>query len=129
VVYTDSLTFKPSFITDEGPALAAAQDYAAQHAIAYDHVRTLLRLTTSNEGLLWRVQLMNGPKSKGFVFVNAADGSFALYAPPGTTNGTASGTGGVVGDVKQGANDVKDTFLHIGGDLQEFFTGDRTVDQ
>ena len=129
VVYSDSLTFKPSAITDEAPALAAAQDYAAQHAIAYDHVRTLLRLTTTNEGMRWRVQLMNGPKSKGFVFVNTTDGTFAMYAPPGSTTGSASGTGGLVGDVKQGANDVKDTFLHIGGDLQEFFTGDRTVDQ
>jgi hypothetical protein len=129
VTYDNTLTFRSGQITDERAALAAAQDYAAQHALAYDHLRVLLRETSANSPFRWRVQLMNGPKSKGFVFVNAADGSFAMYSPPGSETGTASGTGGVVGDVKAGANDVKDTFLHIGGDLQEFFTGDRTVDQ
>lgn len=30
---------------------------------------------------------------------------------------------------KEFGEGVKDTFLHVGGELQEFFTGDRTVDQ
>jgi hypothetical protein len=131
VVYDDSLTYSPSQVTGEGPALAAAQNYAAEHALAYDHVRTLLRMTTQNQAFRWRVQLLNGSTSKGFVFVNAADGTFAMYAPPGsvpTKEGTATG-GGLVGDAKRAANDVKSTFLGIGGDLQEFFTGERTVDQ
>ena len=117
-------------MTGEGVALAAAQNYAAQHALAYDHVRALLRSTTANQDFRWRVQLLDGSANKGFVFVNAMDGTFAMYAPPGsvpTREGTS--TGGVAGDVKRAANDVKDTFLGIGGDLQEFFTGERTVDQ
>jgi len=130
VVYPDSLTFPRSQVTGQGAALAAAQNYAAQHALAYDNVRALLRITTTGQAFRWRVQLLNGSASRGFVFVNASDGTFATYAPPGSVpvkRGT--GTGGVVGDAHRAANDVKNTFLGIGGDLQEFFTGERTVDQ
>ena len=131
VVYADTLTFPRSEVAAEGPALSAAQNYAAQHSVAYDHVRALLRVTTPNEALRWRVQLLDGTASKGFVFVNASTGAFAMYAPPGAvaTNAGAGTGGGVVGDAKRAANDVKKTFLGIGGDLQEFFTGERTVDQ
>jgi hypothetical protein len=130
VVYGDTLTFPRASVVSESPALAAAQDYAAKHALAYDQVRALLRVTEKSQSLRWRVQLLDGPTSKGFVFVNTSDNSFALYAPPGSVpakNGT--GTGGVAGDVEHAANDVKHTFLGIGGDLQEFFTGERTVDK
>ena len=130
VVYIDSLTFAGSQLTGEGPALAAAQNYAAQHALAYDNVRALLRVTTTNQAFRWRVQLLDSSANKGFVFVNASDGTFATFAPPGSIPSKGgTGTGGVAGDVHRAANDVKDTFLGIGGDLQEFFTGERTVDQ
>ena len=130
VVYPDSLTFPRSQLTGEGPALAAAQNYAALHALAYDNVRALLRITTKEQAFRWRVQLLNGSASKGFVFVNASDGTFATYAPPGSIPSKGgTGTGGVTGDVNRAANEVKNTFLGIGGDLQEFFTGERTVDQ
>ncbi|MCE0496799.1 MAG: hypothetical protein LV481_02465 [Methylacidiphilales bacterium] len=130
VVYSNFLIFANSQVTGTGPALAAAQNYAAEHALAYDNVRALLRVTSINQAFRWRVQLLNGSTSKGFVFVNASDGTFAMYAPPSsisTKGGT--GTGGVAGDARRAANDVKNTFLGIGGDLQEFFTGERTVDQ
>ena len=129
VVYSDTLTFAPTEVTGEGAALTAAQTYAADHALAYDHVRVLLRVSSTEKNFRWRVQLLNGATSKGFVFVNTTDGSFAMYSPPGAV-ATKSGTGtGVEADVHRAANDVKNTFLGIGGDLQEFFTGDRTVDQ
>jgi len=133
VVYARELTFSASRVTGEGAALANAQQYAAQHAIAYDGARALLRRNSSEGSLRWRVELMNGPVSKGFVFTDAGDGAFALYAPPGAvsagshTGGTSDG--GVVGDAKKFGSDVKHTFLGVGGDLQQFFTGERTVDQ
>ena len=130
VVYPDSLTFPRSQVTGEGPALAAAQNYAAQHALAYDNVRALLRITTKDQAFRWRVQLLDGSTSKGFVFVNASDGTFAMYSlPKAVPIKDGSHTGGVAGDVHRAANDVKETFLGIGGDLQQFFTGERTVDQ
>ncbi|MEI9999180.1 MAG: hypothetical protein WDO13_08400 [Verrucomicrobiota bacterium] len=53
-----------------------------------------------------------------------------MFAPPGSTpTASSSSTGGVVGDAEKIGNDVKKTFLGIGGDLQQFFTGERTVDQ
>lgn len=131
VVYDDTLTFAGSNVTSEGPALAAAQNYAAQHAIAYDRVRALLRLTAKNQAFRWRIELMDGPENKGFVFVNASDGTFATYAPPGAVPAKEIGAtgGGVVGDARRTANDIKSTFLGIGGNLEEFFTGQRTVDR
>jgi len=131
VIYDDTLTFAGSQVTGEGSALAAAQSYAAAHSLAYDQVRVLLRLTTKDQAFRWRVQLLDGATSRGFVFVNTSDGTFALYAPPGAVpakSGTGTG-GGVEGDLRRAGNDIKDTFLGIGGDLQEFFTGERTVDQ
>jgi hypothetical protein len=130
VVYPDSLAFAGAQMTDVGPALAAAQNYAAQHALAYDNVRVLLRITTTGQVFRWREQLLEGSTSKGFVFVNASDGSFAMFSPPPAVPiKEGSHTGGVAGDVHRAANDVKDTFLGIGGDLQQFFTGERTVDE
>jgi hypothetical protein len=131
VVYSNSLTFAPAQLVGEGPALAAAQNYAAQHALAYDSVRALLRMPTKDQSFQWRIQLLNGSASQGFVFVNSADGTFAMYAPPGSLpakSGTGS-TDGVETDARHAGNDVKNTVLGIGGDLQEFFTGERTVDQ
>jgi hypothetical protein len=133
VVYMRDLTFSGARVTGEGTALSNAQQYAAQHAIAYDGARALLRRNSSDGPLRWRVELMEGPVGKGFVFTDATNGSFAMYAPPGAvsagkhTGGTSDG--GLVGDAKKLGNDVKHTFLGIGGDLQEFFTGERTVDQ
>jgi len=130
VVYGDTLTFSPTQVVGTDPALTTAQNYAAQHALAYDNVRVLLRVTSANQTFRWRVQLLNGTTSKGFVFVNATDGTFAMYSPPGSVpSHQSSGTGGVAGDAQHVGNDIKNTFLGIGGDLQQFFTGERTVDQ
>jgi hypothetical protein len=129
VIYGDTLTFPPGQIHGAGRALQAAEDYASRHSIAYDHVRALLRLTTHDQDLRWRIQLLDGGVSKGFVFVHAADGTFAHFEP--RHHGSAGGTGGdsVSASAQAAGNDIKNTFLGIGGDLQQFFTGERTVDQ
>jgi hypothetical protein len=124
VTYLASLTFDPSRITSEGPALSAARNYAAKHGIAYDSVHALLKQTSVNKPFRWRVELLDSGKSKGYVYVNALDDSVAYYAGPSSGKKTSSD-----GSVKGFANDVKNTFLGIGGDLEEFFTGERTVDK
>jgi hypothetical protein len=125
-IYSSDLTFDPTRITSEGPALSAAQGYAAQHNIAYNSVSVLLKQTSVNKPFRWRVGLVQDGKKEGFVMVNALDDSVASFVPPssgkssgGTSDSSAEGFG----------NDVKKTFLGIGGDLQEFFTGERTVDK
>ena len=136
VVYRSDLTFDPSRMTPEGPALAAAQGYAAKHNISYDSVRALLKQSSGNRPFRWRIELMNANVSHGYVYINALDSSVASYAPPGSTETASTDTttttehhGNVESDANDFGTDVKRTFLGIGGDLQEFFTGERTVDK
>jgi hypothetical protein len=142
-VYRSDLTFDPSRLTPEGPALAAAQGYAAKHELTYDSVRALLKRSDLDQPFRWRIELMNDGKSNGYVFINALDSSVASYSPPGsgevatttntsttTTTTTRRPTTDDESDDNGGfGNGVKRTFLGIGGDLQEFFTGERTVDK
>jgi hypothetical protein len=128
VTYSSSLTFDPSRITDEGAALQAAQNYAAKHAIGYDSVTALLHQTSANKPFRWKIGLLNGGEKKGYVYVNAIDDTVASFDPPtGAAKHAATGTADA--SAEGFANDVKDTFLGIGGDLQQFFTGERTVDR
>jgi hypothetical protein len=127
MTYSSSLTFNPSRITSEGPALSAAQGYAAKHDIAYDSVRALLKRTSADKPFRWRVELVESGKSKGYVYVNAIDDTVAYYEPAKSAKSSASDS---ASDTAAGfAKDVKHTFLGIGGDLEQFFTGERTVDQ
>jgi hypothetical protein len=131
ITYSAELTFDPSRITSEGPALSATQAYAARHNITYDSVHALLKQTSPNKPFRWRVELLRDDKSRGYVFVNALDDTVASYSasPNGKTSSSGS-SGRSDGDDSDGfGNDVKNTFLGIGGDLQEFFTGERTVDR
>jgi hypothetical protein len=129
VTYSSKLTFDPSRITSEQPALNAAQNYAAKHNIAYDGVRALLKQTSLSKPFRWRIELMDAGHNRGFVMVNAVDDSVATYVAPAPPHETGSGTGSAATDAQDFGNDVKNTFLGIGGDLQQFFTGERTVDR
>ena len=128
MTYSADLTFDPSRITSEGPALSAAQGYAAEapHRLR-DSVTALLKVTGTDKPFRWKVGLIDKHEVLGYVMVNAIDDTIADYVPA-SSDKTAkssdkfdSGTGF--------ANDVKKTFLGIGGDLEEFFTGERTVDK
>ncbi len=125
--YAESLSFDPSRITNEGPALSAAQGYAGKHHIAYDSVKALLN-ETPKKPFRWKIELVATGESKGYVYVNALDDTVAAYSSP-----TANSTGKTADSAPKTAaglgTQVKDTFLGIGGDLQEFFTGERTVDK
>jgi hypothetical protein len=135
-IYRSDLTFDPSRLTPEGPALAAAQNYAARKNLSYDSVHALLKQTALNRPFRWRLELLNANESRGFVYINALDSSVASYEPAGSTETTTTTTTTTTKHAGNGASDtndlgenVKRTFLGIGGDLQEFFTGERTVDK
>ena len=81
VTYTADLTFDPSRVTSEGPALSAAQGYAAQHNIAYDSVTVLLKQTGVSKPFRWKVGLVESGKKEGYVMVNALDDTVASYVP------------------------------------------------
>ena len=123
VTYSKDLTFDPSRISSEVPALDAAKGYAVKHKISYDSVHALLKEAALNKPFRWRVELLHDGHSRGFVYVNALDDSVASYQSPSAQKKSSSGSSDGFGD------DVKNTFLGIGGDLQEFFTGERTVDK
>lgn len=130
VTYSSALTFDPSRISSEGPALQAAQSYAAKKGIKYDAVTALLHQTPGNKPFRWKIGLVDDGKKKGYVYVNAIDSTVASYEPETTTkHASASSSASSDNSEKGFAHDVKSTFLGIGGDLEEFFTGDRTVDK
>jgi hypothetical protein len=85
-------------------------------------------VTTHDQEPRWRIQLLDGGASRGFVFVRAAEGTFAHYEPSSHRHSGGSGDS-VSANAQAAGNDIKNTFLGIGGDLQQFFTGERTVDQ
>ncbi len=125
VTYAKDLTFDPSRISSEKPALAAAQGYATKHKITYDSVHALLKETGVSKPFRWRVELLHNAHSRGFVYVNALDDSVASYSAPSSGKKSSSSSS----NAESFGNDVQSTFLGIGGDLQEFFTGERTVDK
>jgi len=128
VIYSADLTFDPSRITSEGPALSAAQGYAARHHLVYDSVTALLKQTSLNKPFRWRMGLIEKGRNRGYVMVNALDDTVASYEP--ASSDTAKSASNSADDgIKGFGNDVKNTFLGIGGDLEEFFTGERTVDK
>jgi hypothetical protein len=139
VIYSSHLTFDPSRITEEQPALNAAQNYATHHHIAYNSVRALLKQTSATRPFRWRIELLDSGESRGFVLINAVDDTVASFVPPAVHHGSssasaattksASASDSVESDATRFGDDVKNTFLGIGGDLQQFFTGERTVDK
>jgi hypothetical protein len=128
-IYSAELTFDPSRITSEGPALSAAHSYAARHDIAYDSVHALLKQAGVNKPFRWRVELLRNGKSRGYVYVNALDDAVASYSSPSPAKSPSAASDSSDSSAEGFGNDVKKTFLGIGGDLEEFFTGDRTVDK
>jgi hypothetical protein len=68
---------------------------------------------------VWKVDLKKGEVSKGSIYLTAAEGTFARYENP---TAKKEGSGGFFQDVEK-------TFKGVGGDMEEFFTGDRTVDR
>jgi len=105
-------------------ALATARDYAAKNQISYNETRVLLRRPASGQAPAWRVQLLQDGRSRGVVFTDSPGAAYVKYDAAST-----AGSDGGPHTAAEFGDDVKNTFLGIGGDLEEFFTGKRTVDQ
>jgi hypothetical protein len=117
--------FDPDLVkVSYGQALAGVKAKAREKAMTFDSVHAYLYRRTAGEGPAWEFELLQGGASRG-VFQLAADGTFAGYQEARTASGPVAKKGGAAGFFQ----DVERTFLGIGGDLEEFFTGDRTVDR
>ncbi|MDZ4742240.1 MAG: hypothetical protein SGI98_02330 [Verrucomicrobiota bacterium] len=126
-VFDDNMSFDPTLTTVSAEdALKTAQAYAVKNQIVYDSTRMLLRRTAVGSAPIWRVELLQEGRSKGYVLSKAEDGSFASYLPPPPVTSRKenhSNTG-----AEFFGKEVEKTFTGIGADLEEFFTGERTVD-
>ncbi len=118
--YDDDLSFDPTMskVTSE-TAMKTAKTYAEHNQIAYNTTTVLLRRPDHGKAPAWRVGLLQDGNSRGFVFVKSEDGALASYAPPSKPEK----------NIKDFGRDVESTFRGIGADLEEFFTGERTVDK
>lgn len=119
--YDDAWSFDPALSKiDSEQALKTAHEYANQNQISYNSVNLLLKRPEVGKAPIWRVELINQGTSQGFVYSNPQDGKFVKYETPQEARRSEGGNF---------ANDVERTFRGIGADLEEFFTGERTVDK
>lgn len=133
---SEGLSFDPaSCRAGVDKALKTATSYAKESLIPIDSTRVYLNRPSEGKPPVWTVEVWHQNRQQGYIYANSKDGSFAGYRPPVTANKTAGaekrGTE-VPGEVKHEQSitkRVEDTFLEIGGDLEEFFTGERTVDK
>jgi hypothetical protein len=105
----------------EEKALQAAKAYAQANVIGYNRVHALLSRPAAGKAPNWRLRLMEDDISRGSLLVNAATGEIVHYYAP-----SSNGDSYTANDFFQ---DVERTFLEIGGELEEFFTGKRTIDR
>jgi hypothetical protein len=135
------LTFDPSqYRVSSQAALKAASKYAQESVLPSDAVRIYLNRPAIGRAPVWTVELLYEGRSQGYIYANDKTGAFAGYRPP--TSGKKSSerasstskskskseSGSSSSSEKSFGEEVEDTFLGIGGDLEEFFTGERTVD-
>ncbi|MBV9463694.1 MAG: hypothetical protein JO317_05640, partial [Verrucomicrobiae bacterium] len=151
--------FNPKDIdADSRDALKAAKQYADQNQISYDRTELWLTRPAQEMPPIWTVHLLKGNESRGYIYASSKDGKYAGYRPPvvqaaalesqdpvGQSRVSGSSSSVTVTRPKSSSqntkshssssrrksrdSDVEDTFLGIGGDLEEFFTGNRTVDR
>jgi hypothetical protein len=102
-------------------AWGAVKAKAQEKAMTFDAVNAYLYRKVPGESPVWEFELRQAGASRG-IFELDSNGVFASYQearPAAVKKGGAAGF----------FQDVERTFLGIGGDLEEFFTGDRTVDR
>lgn len=116
-------------------ALKTAATYTKESLIPVDSTRVYLNRPAAGKAPVWTVELWHQNRPQGYIYANTKDGAFAGYRPPASDNhtaGTEKKSSGVP-EEKDTENEfgqqVKSTMLEIGGDLEEFFTGERTVDK
>jgi hypothetical protein len=101
-------------------ALHTARQYANDHQIQYDTVRAHLARPEEGRAPVWRIELLREGSSRGFVYTNGIDGALARYE----RNSAHHHHGDNSFD-----DDVESTFKGVGADMEEFFTGHRSVDR
>ncbi|PTY03593.1 hypothetical protein DB346_06910 [Verrucomicrobia bacterium LW23] len=120
--YPRDMAFSPENVVQREPStiLRSAAQIARRKGVYYDNTRLLLRRSTDGDSLIWRVELLQARKTMGYVYVSPRTASVVRYESSDVVSQAKT---------RQFANEVKETFLNIGGDMEQFFTGKRTVDR
>jgi hypothetical protein len=130
--YDEGMSFDPTK-TNVGfeDALRTAAEYAEKNQVDYNQTRVYQSRANPGVGPSWRVELLKDGVSKGYVITSASDGSLVSYqtSAPAAVRRDREGSGNGQTGAEEFATDVEKTFKEIGGDLEEFFTGERTVDR
>lgn len=130
--YDESMSFDPAKTSVSfEDALRTAAVYAEKNQLDYNQTRVYQSRASAGVGPSWRVEMLKDGISKGYVITNPSDGSFTSYqaSTPSAVKRDREGSGSGQSGAEEFANDVERTFKEIGGDLEEFFTGERTVDR
>ncbi len=96
-------------------ALKTARKYAQEAFLYYDITQVLLERKNDDSVPQWQVEFIYDGNSRGSVLINPLDGSFVRYIYTKKS--------------EKDFDEVESTFLGVGGDLEQFFTGHRSVDQ
>ena len=117
----DNMSFDPTLNKASlEKAFESAKNYADKNQIVYDATRVSLYRPEVGKAPAWGVELRKAGVSRGVVHTKMEDGSFANYEAPRVSQKSGA---------EAFAKDVENTFKGIGADLEEFFTGERTVDR
>jgi len=134
---SEALSFDPgSCRAGVDKALGTAARYAKESLIPVDATRVYLNRPAAGKAPVWTVELWHQDRQQGYIYANTKDGGFAGYRPPQSNAGKSStapskgaeGSQAAAGEQSFGEK-MEETFLEIGGDLEEFFTGERTLDK
>lgn len=118
--HAEDMAFDPAKVkVNFNTAMATAKKYADENQVNYDGVNALLRRQDVGTAPTWRIELLKSKRPLGVVYTTADNGSFAGFRPHTKADEDSSSFG----------KDIEKTFKGIGADLEEFFTGDRTVDK
>jgi hypothetical protein len=130
--YDENMSFDPTKTSASfEDALRTAAEYAAKNQVDYNQTRVYQSRADAGVGPAWRVEMLKDGKSKGYVVTSPSDGSLVSYqaSAPVAVKRDREGAGSGQSGAEEFGHDVEKTFKEIGGDLEEFFTGERTVDR
>ncbi|MEI6351995.1 MAG: hypothetical protein WCP06_12925 [Verrucomicrobiota bacterium] len=126
-----AMNFQKLNLDSEG-AFAIAETEAKNASLGFDSVDYNLHCEDAASAPTWVIQLLDSQqRSVGSVTI-AADTGTVLAKDLGDARqdgDRASETGEKAGGFSKFQHDVKRSFLHVGGDLEKFFTGRRTIDR
>jgi len=124
------LNYKGLNLDSEG-AFAVAEGEARNAKIGFYGADYLLRCADAGSAPLWIIQLLDAQQhSLGSVTIAADTGTVISKTFGGkTSKGSWAAGGGLKGRLVRFSDSVGRSMRHVGGNVEEFLTGDRTLDK